>query len=58
MRAAGLRGRILRAQEAQAAQPAELRPALQLLASLYGMTRVEKDAAFFLAAGALTAQDV
>ncbi len=44
-------------QEASKAEPASLRPALTLLASLYGMTRVEKDLAFYLASGAMDARD-
>ncbi|KAL6747266.1 acyl-CoA dehydrogenase/oxidase [Haematococcus lacustris] len=42
---------------ASQAQPADLQPILSLLASLYGMTRVERDAAFFLAAGVINGQD-
>ncbi|GFH26216.1 acyl-coenzyme A oxidase [Haematococcus lacustris] len=42
---------------ASQAQPADLQPVLSLLASLYGMTRVERDAAFFLAAGVINGQD-
>lgn len=37
--------------------PGTLRSVLQLLSVLYGMTRVEKDLAFFLTAGALDAAD-
>ena len=35
-----------------------LRPALRLLAQLYGMTRIEMHVADYLASGALTALDV
>ncbi len=38
--------------------PPALRPALQLLASLYSMHRVEKDAAFFLAEGVMDGFDL
>ena len=37
--------------------PHSLQPALQLLATLYGATRVQKDLAFFLAAGVLNRDD-
>lgn len=38
--------------------PAGLAPALHLMAGLYGMTRVEKDATFFLAAGVMDGADL
>lgn len=44
-------------QAAGVAEPTSLRPALKLLASLYGMTRIEKEAAFYLAAGAMDGKD-
>lgn len=43
--------------EAGKADPPQLRPVLALLSSLYGMTRIEKDLAFFLTAGVINAQD-
>jgi acyl-CoA oxidase len=47
------------AREVEAAgTPGGLRPALRLLASLYGMSRLERDAAFFLATGAMGERDM
>jgi len=45
------------AQEINATAKPELQPVLTLVASLYGMTRVQTDAAFFLEAGIMRASD-
>jgi hypothetical protein len=48
---------VLYLQAYSAPEAGPLRPALELLASLYGMTRIERDAAFFLGAGLMDGRD-
>jgi hypothetical protein len=44
-------------QDIEATAQASQRHLLTLVASLYGMTRIQNDAAFFLEHGLMTAQD-
>ena len=48
---------LLISQDIQASADTSLKPVLLLVASLYGMTRLQNDAAFFLELGAMDGKD-